>query len=139
MSKQVNIGVIGVGHLGVHHASHLAKIKNANLVGVFDTNLERAEEISKKINTAIFQSVDNLLENVEAVSIVTPTSTHRDVAEKCIKKGKHVFIEKPITSSVKDAEHLIELSKKHNVIIQVGHIERFNPALLALSNLEIDL
>ena len=138
MSKQVNIGVIGVGHLGVHHASHLAKIKNANLVGVFDTNLERAEEISKKINTAIFQSVDNLLENVEAVSIVTPTSTHRDVAEKCIKKGKHVFIEKPITSSVKDAEHLIELSKKHNVIIQVGHIERFYPALLALSNLEID-
>lgn len=138
MSKQVNIGVIGVGHLGVHHASHLAKIKNANLVGVFDTNLERAEEISKKINTAIFQSVDNLLESVEAVSIVTPTSTHRDVAEKCIKKGKHVFIEKPITSSVKDAEHLIELSKKHNVIIQVGHIERFNPALLALSNLEID-
>ena len=138
MSKQVNIGVIGVGHLGVHHASHLAKIKNANLVGVFDTNSERAEEISKKINTAIFQSVDNLLENVEAVSIVTPTPTHRDVAEKCIKKGKHVFIEKPITSSVKDAEYLIELSKKHNVIIQVGHIERFNPALLALSNLEID-
>ena len=138
MSKQVNIGVIGVGHLGVHHASHLAKIKNANLVGVFDTNLERAEEISKKINTAIFQSVDNLLENVEAVSIVTPTPTHRDIAEKCIKKGKHVFIEKPITSSVKDAEYLIELSKKHNVIIQVGHIERFNPALLALSNLEID-
>ena len=138
MSKQVNIGVIGVGHLGVHHASHLAKIKSANLVGVFDTNSERAEEISKKINTAIFQSVDNLLENVEAVSIVTPTPTHRDVAEKCIKKGKHVFIEKPIASSVKDAEYLIELSKKHNVIIQVGHIERFNPALLALSNLEID-
>ena len=138
MSKQVNIGVIGVGHLGVHHASHLAKIKNANLVGVFDTNLERAEEISKKINTAIFQSVDNLLESVEAVSIVTPTSTHRDVAEKCIKKGKHVFIEKPITTNVEDAEYLIELSKKHNVIIQVGHIERFNPALLALSNLEID-
>ena len=86
-------------------------------------------KISKKINTAIFQSVDNLLENVEAVSIVTPTSTHRDVAEKCIKKGKHVFIEKPITTNVEDAEYLIELSKKHNVIIQVGHIERFNPAL----------
>ena len=117
MSKQVNIGVIGVGHLGVHHASHLAKIKNANLVGVFDTNLERAEEISKKINTAIFQSVDNLLESVEAVSIVTPTSTHRDVAEKCIKKGKHVFIEKPITSSVNDAEHLIELSKKDSLYL----------------------
>ena len=138
MSKQVNIGVIGVGHLGVHHASHLTKIKNANLVGVFDTNSERAEEISKKVNKTIFLSLDSLLDKVEAVSIVTPTSTHRDVAEKCIKKGKHVFIEKPITSNVKDAEYLIELSKKHNVIIQVGHIERFNPALLALSNLEID-
>ena len=138
MSKQVNIGVIGVGHLGVHHASHLTKIKNANFVGLFDSNTQRAEEISKKLNTKSFDSIDSLLENVEALSIVTPTPTHRSVAEKCIKKGKHVFIEKPITSSVDDAEYLIELAKKHSAIIQVGHIERFNPALLALSNLEIE-
>ena len=138
MSKQVNIGVIGVGHLGVHHASHLTKIKNANFVGFFDSNSQRAEEISKKLKTKSFDSIDSLLENVEALSIVTPTSTHRYVAEKCIKKGKHVFIEKPITSSVDDAEYLIELAKKHSTIIQVGHIERFNPALLALSNLEIE-
>jgi len=138
MSKQVNIGVIGVGHLGVHHASHLTKIKNANFVGLFDSNTQRAEEISKKLNTKSFDSIDSLLENVEALSIVTPTPTHRSVAEKCIKKGKHVFIEKPITSSVDDAEYLIELAKKHSTIIQVGHIERFNPALLALSNLEIE-
>ena len=138
MSKQVNIGVIGVGHLGVHHASHLTKIKNANFVGLFDSNTQRAEEISKKLNTKSFDSIDSLLDNVEAVSIVTPTPTHRSVAEKCIKKGKHVFIEKPITASVDDAEYLIELAKKHSTIIQVGHIERFNPALLALSNLEIE-
>ena len=138
MSKQVNIGVIGVGHLGVHHASHLTKIKNANFVGLFDSNTQRAEEISKKLNTKSFDSIDSLLDNVEALSIVTPTPTHRSVAEKCIKKGKHVFIEKPITSSVDDAEYLIELAKKHSTIIQVGHIERFNPALLALSNLEIE-
>ena len=138
MSKQVNIGVIGVGHLGVHHASHLTKIKNANFVGLFDSNAQRAEEISKKLNTKSFDSIDSLLDNVEAVSIVTPTPTHRSVAEKCIKRGKHVFIEKPITSSVDDAEYLIELAKKHSTIIQVGHIERFNPALLALSNLEIE-
>ena len=138
MSKQVNIGVIGVGHLGVHHASHLTKIKNANFVGLFDSNTQRAEEISKKLNTKSFDSIDSLLDNVEAVSIVTPTPTHRSVAEKCIKRGKHVFIEKPITSSVDDAEYLIELAKKHSTIIQVGHIERFNPALLALSNLEIE-
>ena len=138
MSKQVNIGVIGVGHLGVHHASHLTKIKNANFVGLFDSDAQRAEEISKKLNTKSFDSIDSLLDNVEALSIVTPTPTHRSVAEKCIKKGKHVFIEKPITSSVDDAEYLIELAKKHSTIIQVGHIERFNPALLALSNLEIE-
>lgn len=138
MSKQVNIGVIGVGHLGVHHASHLTKIKNANFVGLFDSDTQRAEEISKKLNTKSFDSIDSLLENVEALSIVTPTPTHRSVAEKCIKRGKHVFIEKPITSSVDDAEYLIELAKKHSTIIQVGHIERFNPALLALSNLEIE-
>lgn len=138
MSKQVNIGVIGVGHLGVHHASHLTKIKNANFVGLFDSDTQRAEEISKKLNTKSFDSIDSLLDNVEALSIVTPTPTHRSVAEKCIKKGKHVFIEKPITSSVDDAEYLIELAKKHSTIIQVGHIERFNPALLALSNLEIE-
>ena len=138
MSKQVNIGVIGVGHLGVHHASHLTKIKNANFVGLFDSNTQRAEEISKRLNTKSFDSIDSLLENVEALSIVTPTPTHRSVAEKCIKKGKHVFIEKPITSSVDDAEYLIELANKHSTIIQVGHIERFNPALLALSNLEIE-
>ena len=138
MSKQVNIGVIGVGHLGVHHASHLTKIKNANFVGLFDSDTQRAEEISKKLNTKSFDSIDSLLDNVEAVSIVTPTPTHRSVAEKCIKRGKHVFIEKPITSSVDDAEYLIELAKKHSTIIQVGHIERFNPALLALSNLEIE-
>ena len=138
MSKQVNIGVIGVGHLGVHHASHLTKIKNANFVGLFDSDTQRAEEISKKLNTKSFDSIDSLLDNVEAISIVTPTPTHRSVAEKCIKRGKHVFIEKPITSSVDDAEYLIELAKKHSTIIQVGHIERFNPALLALSNLEIE-
>ena len=138
MSKQVNIGVIGVGHLGVHHASHLTKIKNANFVGLFDSNTQRAEEISKKLNTKSFDSIDSLLDNVEALSIVTPTPTHRSVAEKCIKRGKHVFIEKPITSSVDDAEYLIELANKHSTIIQVGHIERFNPALLALSNLEIE-
>lgn len=138
MSKQVNIGVIGVGHLGVHHASHLTKIKNANLVGIFDSDMQRAEEISKKLNIKHFSSMDRLLKSVEALSIVTPTSTHRDVAEACIKKGKHVFIEKPITSSVADAAYLIDLAKTNNVIIQVGHIERFNPALLALSDLEID-
>ncbi|MEE3302485.1 MAG: Gfo/Idh/MocA family oxidoreductase, partial [Candidatus Neomarinimicrobiota bacterium] len=84
-----------------------------------------------------FESLDLLIDKVDALSIVTPTSTHKTVAEKCIENGKHVFIEKPITTTVNDADYIIQLAKSNNTIIQVGHIERFNPALLALSSLEI--
>ena len=77
MSKQINIGVIGVGHLGVHHASHLTKIGNANLVGIFDSDTQRAEEISNKLKVKSFESMESLLNSVDAVSIVTPASTHR--------------------------------------------------------------
>ena len=137
MKKQVNIGVVGVGHLGFHHATHLSKIKNANLVGVYDIDSKRSDEVSKQLSVPSFESLDLLIDRVDALSIVTPTSTHKTVAEKCIQNGKHVFIEKPITTTVSDADHIIQLAKSNNTIIQVGHIERFNPALLALSSLEI--
>ena len=137
MKKQVNIGVVGVGHLGFHHATHLSKIKNANLVGIYDIDSKRSDEVSKQLSVPSFESLDLLIDRVDALSIVTPTSTHKTVAEKCIQNGKHVFIEKPITTTVNDADHIIQLAKSNNTIIQVGHIERFNPALLALSSLEI--
>ncbi|MED5433820.1 MAG: Gfo/Idh/MocA family oxidoreductase [Candidatus Neomarinimicrobiota bacterium] len=137
MKKQVNIGVVGVGHLGFHHATHLSKIKNANLVGIYDIDSKRSDEVSKQLSVPPFESLDLLIDRVDALSIVTPTSTHKTVAEKCIQNGKHVFIEKPITTTVSDADHIIQLAKSNNTIIQVGHIERFNPALLALSSLEI--
>jgi len=137
MKKQVNIGVVGVGHLGFHHATHLSKIKNANLVGIYDIDSKRSDEVSKQLSVPSFESLDLLIDRVDAISIVTPTSTHKTVAEKCIQNGKHVFIEKPITTTVSDADHIIQLAKSNNTIIQVGHIERFNPALLALSSLEI--
>tara|TARA_Y100001970_G_scaffold283883_1_gene400062 strand:+ start:162 stop:1151 length:990 start_codon:yes stop_codon:yes gene_type:complete len=137
MKKQVNIGVVGVGHLGFHHATHLSKIKNANLVGIYDIDSKKSDEVSKQLSVPSFESLDLLIDRVDALSIVTPTSTHKTVAEKCIQNGKHVFIEKPITTTVSDADHIIQLAKSNNTIIQVGHIERFNPALLALSSLEI--
>jgi len=137
MKKQVNIGVVGVGHLGFHHATHLSKIKNANLVGIYDIDSKRSDEVSKQLSVPSFESLDLLIDRADALSIVTPTSTHKTVAEKCIQNGKHVFIEKPITTTVNDADHIIQLAKSNNTIIQVGHIERFNPALLALSSLEI--
>ena len=85
-----------------------------------------------------FESLENLLSRVDALSIVTPTSTHKSIAEQCIQNGKHVFIEKPITTNVDEADHIIKLAEKNSTIIQVGHIERLNLALLALSNLEIN-
>ena len=137
MSNQVNIGVVGVGHLGFHHVEHLTKIKKANLVGIYDLDSKRSNEVSKKFKVQAFESLEHLLSKVDALSIVTPTSTHKIIAEECIKHGKHVFIEKPITTNVDEADHIIKLAEKNSTIIQVGHIERFNPALLALSNLEI--
>ena len=137
MSNQVNIGVVGVGHLGYHHVEHLTKIKKANLIGIYDLDSKRSNEVSTKFNVQAFESLENLLSRVDALSIVTPTSTHKSIAEQCIQNGKHVFIEKPITTNVDEADHIIKLAEKNSTIIQVGHIERFNPALLALSNLEI--
>jgi len=137
-SNQINVGVIGVGHLGQHHAKHFSTIKNANLSGVYDTDPSRADEIAKLYNTKPFSSIDRLLSAVDAVSIVTPTPQHAEVAEKSISAGKHVFIEKPITKTVAEADKLLSLKNKNGTIIQVGHIERLNPALLALKDFELN-
>ena len=137
MKQKTKIAVIGVGHLGKHHVEHLSNIKNVTLAGVYDIDRARAEGISKTFKIDCFNSIQDLLKNVDAVSIVTPTKNHKDVAELCIKAGKHVFIEKPITETVEEADTLIGLSKEHNTIIQVGHIERLNPALLPLEGYEL--
>jgi predicted dehydrogenase len=137
-SNQINVGVIGVGHLGQHHVKHFSTINNTNLVGVYDTEINRAVEIAKKYNTKPFNSIDSLISYVDAVSIVTPTPHHAEVAEKSIKAGKHVFIEKPITKTVAEADKLLSLKKEKGTIIQVGHIERLNPALLALKDFELN-
>ena len=137
-SNRINVGVIGVGHLGQHHVKHFSTIDSAILVGVFDTNTARAAEIAKQYNTQPFDSIDSLLSAVSAVSIVTPTPQHAEVAEIAIKSGKHVFIEKPITKTVTEADKLLSLKKDNGTIIQVGHIERLNPALLALKDFELN-
>ncbi len=132
-SKQkINVGVIGVGHLGQYHAKHYSRLKNANLSGVYDINSKRAQSVAVSTQTHYADSMENLLDGCDAISIVTPTVTHAEVAEICIRAGKHVFIEKPITTTIDEADHLLMLADEHNVLIQVGHIERLNPALLPL-------
>ena len=137
LSKPVKVGVIGVGHLGQHHVKHFASLTGATLVGIYDLDATRAREIAKQYKTKSYSSVAELLTDCNAISIVTPTTQHADIAEICIKSGKHVFIEKPITKTVAEADHLLSLTKKNRTVIQVGHIERLNPALLALSNFEL--
>ena len=135
--NQVRIGVIGVGHLGQHHVKHYKTLDNVELIGVFDIDQERSSEISKKFDVKVFDNLNSILENVDALSIVTNTEHHYKIAEKCIKNKKHVFIEKPIAAMIGEADKLLSMAEQNKVLIQVGHIERLNPALLALNKYEI--
>lgn len=135
--NQVRIGVIGVGHLGQHHVKHYKTLDNVELIGVFDIDRERSSDISKKFDVKVFDDLNSILEKVDALSIVTNTEHHFKIAEKCLRSKKHVFIEKPITAVIEEADKLLSMAEQNRVLIQVGHIERLNPALLALNEYEI--
>ena len=136
--KKVKIAVVGVGHLGKHHVRHYSKLENAELVGVFDVDQQISKSIAEKYKIRNFKNYNALIEHVDAVSIVTPTKTHYEVSKFFLYNKKHVLIEKPITSTVAEADDLIKIANSNNVLIQVGHIERFNPALFPLRELELD-
>ena len=135
--NQVRIGVIGVGHLGQHHVKHYKTLDNVDLIGIFDIDRERSSDISKKFDVKVFDDLNSILEEVDALSIVTNTEHHYKIAEKCLRSKKHVFIEKPITAMIEEADKLLSIAEQNRVLIQVGHIERLNPALLALNKYEI--
>ena len=134
MKKKLKAGVLGAGHLGKIHLRLLHQSEKFDLVGFYDENQTVRENISKEYGFKAFESVVDLIEAVEVVDIVTPTLYHHELAKQAIEKGKHIFIEKPITKTVAQAEELIELAKNNNVLGQVGHVERFNPAFLAVKN-----
>ena len=124
----LKVGVVGCGHLGKIHIKLLSESKNYFLVGVYDPNLEESKTISEKFNCTHFKNFNELLENIDVLDIVTPTPFHFEYAELAINKKKHVFIEKPVCSNTNESNKLIELSRSKDVKIQVGHVERFNPA-----------
>lgn len=132
MAQSLRIGVVGVGHLGALHAKMLAELPQVNLVGVFDTDASKADRCAHECGTQMFPSLDALLAACDALTIATPTSTHFQVAEQALRSGRHVFIEKPITQTLEEADALIRLAREHDVLIQVGHIERFNAAILSV-------
>jgi predicted dehydrogenase len=127
----LKIGVLGAGHLGKIHLKLLKEISNFDLVGFYDPDPFAAEEAKKNYQVNEFRSIDELIKNVDVVDVVSPTFSHYESASKAIKKSKHVFIEKPITNTLKEAKALISLSNEAEVKVQVGHVERFNPAFLA--------
>ncbi len=135
--SNLTIGVVGLGHLGSLHAKMLSQAEGATLAAVYDTDDEKARHIAEEYNTRAAESFEDLIDSVDALSIATPTSTHFDIAAAAIRRGIPVFLEKPITETVTQARELNALAAEHGVAIQVGHIERFNPAIVALDDYNI--
>ena len=134
MEKKLKAGVLGAGHLGKIHLRLLFQSEKYDLVGFYDENQTVRDTVAKENGFKAFDSATELMDAVEVVDIVTPTLFHHKLAKQAIKKGKHIFIEKPITQTVAQAEELITLADKYGVLGQVGHVERFNPAFLAVKN-----
>jgi len=136
--NKIKVGILGVGHLGKLHAALLKEIDLAEVVGVHDLDQSTAERVGAELNLAVFKEREKLLEQVDAVSIVTPTSAHFETAMQALQHNCHLFIEKPICAVESEAEQLITLSREKGKLLQVGHIERFNPAVLALADVDIN-
>lgn len=134
---RLNIGVVGAGHLGSLHAKMLSQIDHAHLAGIFDIDTEKAQRVAEEHDTKAFDSLDELLNAAEAVVIATTTKAHFDVAFAALDRGLHTLVEKPITETTEQARQLVESAEKKNVKLQVGHVERFNPAIVALERFNL--
>lgn len=137
MSK-LKVGVVGTGHLGKIHTKLFKEVESAELIGVYDIDETKAEETAKELGTKAFTNLDELLSKVEGVSIVATTSAHYELAKKAFEKDVNVLVEKPITATIPQAEEIVEIAEEKNLVLQVGHIERFNPALLSLEKYHLD-
>ncbi len=136
--EKPKIGILGVGHLGKLHLKNLLEIKSATCSGIFDIDGEKARSISEEFNVASFNSIEELCKFSDALIIATTTSNHYEVGKYALENGLNIFIEKPITSTVEQAQELIDIAKSKNLIVQVGHIERFNPAILSLEKYQLE-
>jgi predicted dehydrogenase len=130
MGTKIKVGVLGTGSLGKEHVRLFAQLdtaRQAELVGIYDTNHEVARQTAAKQRTRVLASVDEAIAAADAISIVTPTVTHFELAKRCLQQSRHVLIEKPMTDDAEQAAELIRLAQEKNCVLQVGHVERFNP------------
>ncbi len=138
MDKELKVAVVGVGYLGRHHARIYSKMDNVDLVGVVDSDGRNAERIADQYGTRPYTSLGDLPDGLDAVSVATPTVTHFEIAKHFVEKGVSVLVEKPMTSTLDEARALDALVKESDVVFQVGHIERFNPAMVAIRDMKIE-
>lgn len=133
--EKTKVGIIGIGHMGQYHVNVAISIPKIELVGVFDTDSQRLKEITEKFYIKGYQNLDQLIEDSEALIIAVPTKYHYEIGKKCLEAGKHILLEKPITETIEQAEELVELANQKNLILQVGHVERFNGAILEIKKI----
>ncbi|MEE8433255.1 MAG: Gfo/Idh/MocA family oxidoreductase [bacterium] len=131
MTETIRAAVIGVGHLGRYHAQKYAALPGCELIGVVDSDSERAESVGGELNVPAYTALESILGRAEAVSIATPTQLHFAVGKACLEAGMHVLIEKPLAATQEQGQTLASLARRHERILQVGYLERFNPAFLA--------
>jgi len=136
--KKIRISVIGTGHLGKLHTKLLREVENCEFTGIYDKDAAKAEEVGKEFGVNVFKTMDELFSNSDAVSIVATTSAHYEICKAALEKGLHVFVEKPITAQIWEGEEIVKLANDKKLKLQVGHIERFNPALLSLEEYNLN-
>ncbi len=134
----LKIGVFGVGHLGKFHLNNWKEINGVETVGFYDPDDDMAKTVLEKYQLPRFVDANALLEACDAIDVVAPTNFHFELCEKAIKKGKHVFVEKPLAHTMEEARLLVNLVKESGIKFQVGHVERFNPAFLSLKNMQLN-
>lgn len=133
-TRKLKIGVFGVGYLGKFHAEKYSQMDNVELVGVVDSDKQRSKAIAKELHTVPYTNASELIRKIDAASIVVPTPMHFSVSKECLENSVDVLIEKPMAASVEEADELIRIAKSNGRIIQVGHLERFNPAVVGLKD-----
>lgn len=130
----IRVAVIGVGYLGQFHVEKYQKMENVELVGIVDIDKQRANEIAKRFKTKAFYDYHDVIGKIDAASVVVPASNHYQITKNLLEAGVHVLVEKPITLNPDEADELIEIAKINSLVLQVGHLERFNPAIVAISD-----
>ncbi|TGK37772.1 Gfo/Idh/MocA family protein [Leptospira andrefontaineae] len=135
MTNKVKIGVIGTGHMGQYHVNVAKTLSDAELIGIYDSDSERASQMAEKHKTSAFSTVDDLIKHTDSVIIAVPTFLHHEIGKKALLAGKHVLVEKPIAETLEQAKELVDLASKNNLVLQVGHVERFNGAVLELGKI----